>query len=266
MPSGINFFLHILKDFSWLGNWLFLFLSFIECIPFLGAVFPGGTLVSIGGFFAAQGYFNVWDIIIFSSVGAVLGDYLGYSLGRWGRPWLKEKNIIKPELMEKSEKFFHKYGNMGLLWGRFVGATRAIVPFSAGASHMKHRSFLLWNILGAIIWAFFNVGIGYFSGNIIAMVVHKWSQKFGLIIVGLVLIGLVYWLVKRHGRGLWFNLKKQSHILMKKILAGHWYTFLDKRYPIISEFTETPRKEEKVFSFLLIVVILIFLYILALIL
>ena len=264
MNHGINFFLSISQDFSWLGNWLFLLLAFVECVPFAGAFFPGGTLISIGAFFAAQGYFNVWAILVFSIVGAIFGDYMGYSLGRWGRSWLNKKNIIKPKLLEKGDKFFHKYGGMGLLWGRFVGATRAIVPFSAGTAHMKHRTFLFWNVLGAIVWGFFNVGIGYFSGNIISLVIHKWSGHFGLIILIIVIILLIYWIIRKHGQNLWSGFKKESSLFMDKVLSGRWYTALDKRYPVISELTKTSRKQEKVFGFLLITLILILLYIIAL--
>lgn len=266
MESGFNFFLSIVKNFGWLGNWLFLFIAMVECIPFIGVIFPGGTLIYIAGFLAAQGYFAVWKVIIFATIGAIIGDYLGYSLGRWGRPWLEKRRIIKPKLLHKGEKFFTKYGNKSIFWGRFIGPTRAVVPFIAGTARMKQKSFILWSIAGSIVWSSFNAGLGYFSGNIIAIIVRKWSHKLGGALLILIIIALLYWLIRKHGQNFWLSFKKHSQLFTAKLLAGRWYTILDQRYPVISELTQTHQEEERVFGFFLAIIILIFLYILALVL
>ena len=97
MPD-INLLLNLLKEFAWLGNWLFFTLAFIESAPFVGMFIPGATLISVGGFLASQDVLNTWDIIIFATVGAIIGDFFSYSLGRWGGTWIKDKKIktIKP--------------------------------------------------------------------------------------------------------------------------------------------------------------------------
>lgn len=93
MPD-LNLLLSLLTKFAWLGNWLFFILAFIESAPFIGLVIPGATLIFVGGFLAAQGYLNTWDIIIFASIGAICGDFFSYSLGRWGGDFIKEKKIL----------------------------------------------------------------------------------------------------------------------------------------------------------------------------
>ncbi|MFA5109389.1 MAG: DedA family protein [Patescibacteria group bacterium] len=264
MEQGTNFFLPILAKFGWLGNWLFLFIALVECIPFIGAVFPGGTLVTIGGFLAAQGYFNVWKIMAFATVGAIIGDYFGYSLGRWGSEWLKNKKIIKPELIAKGTDFFEKYGNKSIFWGRFFGATRAVIPFIAGASRMKQRPFLFWNVSGAIFWSATSIALGYFSGNIIAAVIKKWSHKLGLVLIIGAAIFLIYWAIKRHGQSLWDYFRKKSDLFTANLFKNRRVANLDNRYPVISEFFLTAATREKIFGGFLGAIILIILYILAL--
>lgn len=264
MRHSFLFFLSVLKNFGWLGSWLFLLIALTECIPFVGMIFPGGTLVSVGGFLAAQGYFNIWSIVVFATIGAIIGDYLGYLLGRWGRPWLEKKGFIKADWIRRGEDFFQKYGNTSVLWGRFIGPLRAVVPFTAGAARMKQRAFIPWNIAGAVGWAFFNAGLGYFSGNIISVVIRRWSHRLGWVLLLLIALGLLYWLIRKHGQSLWLNFKKQSQLFTEKLLAGRWYAILDERYPVISELTRTHAEEEKIYGYFLIVVVLLFLYVLAL--
>lgn len=262
MDKKTDFFLSILAKFGWLGNWLFLFIALAECIPIIGGFFPGGTLISIAAFFAAQGYFDVWDVIIFSIIGAIIGDYSGYSLGRWGSGWLIRRGIIKQETIDKGEDFFRRHGNKSIFWGRFIGATRAIVPFVAGSSKMKARSFLFWNALSAIGWALYNVGIGYFSGNIIAVIIKRGSQRF-FIILGLLLIAFgAYWLIRKKGQNIWGFFVKKSEWFTEKIFSSRWYQKIESRYPVTEELLQSQISQERVFGGVLGASILLLLYIL----
>ncbi len=254
----------ILAKFGWLGNWLFLFIALIECIPFLGSVFPGGTLIFIAGFLAAHGYFNVYDVLIFATLGALIGDYSGYALGRWGGNWLRRKNIIKAELITKGETFFNKYGAPSIFWGRFIGAARAIVPFIAGSTRMRQRTFFFWNFLGAIGWAITHVTLGYFSGNIIALVIHKWSRGLGLIILGAALVFFIYWLIKKHHQNIWRYYMRSSQKFTEKLFSLRWFQKLTGNYPIAGEILGSGIRPEKIFGAFLISFILIILYILVL--
>ncbi len=266
MDQHLNLFLAIFGRFDWLGNWLFLFIALAECIPFLGAVFPGGTLITIGGFFAAQGVFNIWGLIIFSIIGAILGDWGGYALGRWGGKWLEEKGLVKTAWLAKGEEFFQKYGTKSILWGRFVGATRAIVPFVAGVSKMKQRTFFFWNILSALIWAAWNIGIGYFSGNLIAIIIERWSSHLGIGISILAVIALIYLTIKKHGASYWEYFKHINSVFAEKIAASSWFQTLSSRQPAIPEVIGVKKSQEKIFAGFVGLISLIIIYFLILIL
>ncbi|MFA5754388.1 MAG: DedA family protein [Patescibacteria group bacterium] len=266
MEKGLDFFLSILAKFGWLGNWLFLFIALTECVPFFGGFFPGGTLVSIGGFLAAQGYFKIWDIVIFAVIGAVSGDYLGYSLGRWGGGWLERRGLVKKEWLARGENFFKKYGAKSIFWGRYVGATRAVVPFIAGAARMKQSRFFLWNLAGAIFWASYSAFIGYFSGSLIAVIIKKWSHQLGFIILVIIAAAIIYWVIKKRGQSIWRFFKKQSLAFTDWLLDRSWFKRFDSRYPITEEFFRTTIGRERIFGVILWLIVLIMLYGLALIL
>jgi undecaprenyl-diphosphatase len=262
MENALNFFVSLSDKFSWLGNWLFLFIAFTECIPFFGAVFPGGTLVSVGGFLAAQGYFSVWEIILFAVIGAIIGDYLGYSLGRWGGAWMIKKGLFKEEWMTRGEAFFKKHGAKSIFWGRFVGATRAFVPFIAGAGRMPQGKFFFWNASGAIFWAAYSALIGYFYGSIFGVIVRKWSHRLGYVLMAVVIIAALYWLIKKRGQSIWQYFKKWSQAFTDWLLERSWFRRFDSRYPITEEFFVSPVSQERIFGSLLWTIVLIMLYIL----
>lgn len=266
MEHGFNFVFAVIKDFGWLGNWLFFVITILECIPIVGSLLPSGSIIYLGAILAAQGSFNVWEIIIFAVAGSTIGDYLVYVLGRWGRGWLNKKNLIRSDWIEKGEVFFKKYGNKSILWGRFSGPVRAVVPFVAGATRMKQDVFFFWNFISAVAWTLFYVILGYFSGNILTVLIKKWSHRFGLIALVAVCGWLAYLLIRKRGQSFWTYFKRQAHIFYQKLLAGRWYAFLDERYPVVSEFSNTRLIEEKVFIFFIGLFILLILYIITLIL
>jgi len=266
MNINTDLFLSLLDKLGWMGNWLFLFIAAIECIPFIGAVIPGGTLIFVAGFLAAHGYFNVYDVLIFSTLGALLGDYSGYALGRWGGNWLRRNKIISAELITKGEEFFHKYGVPSIFWGRFIGAARAIVPFIAGSTRLKPKIFFFWNLIGAIGWAITHVLLGYFSGNIVAIVIHKWSHRLSIIVIIGLLVLFFYWLIKKHHQNIWRYYVRTSEILTNKLFVYSWFQKLTGQYPIAGELFQNQVNPLKVFSTFLASLILIILYSLVLIL
>ena len=266
MDKGLGFFLPFFINLGWLGNWLFFLIALAECLPFAGTFVPGGTLIAIGGLLASRGYFNPIYLIIFISAGSIIGDYLGYGLGRWGGNWMNKKNIIKPEILVKGQSFFNKYGNKSIFFGRFIGVTRSALPFIAGAARMKTGPFLLWTSIGSIIFAGFNVLLGYFSGSIIGAIVRKWSNHLSLIIIIFFIGGAAYWLIKKHGENILEYFKRQSLIFSDKLIASRPFRYLDERYPIIEELPQSEKNKEFIYGVSLWSLLLLVVYIAALIL
>lgn len=264
---NVDLLLNLLKEFAWLGNWLFFALAFIESAPFVGVFIPGATLISIGGFLASQGYLSTWDIIIFATLGAIIGDFFSYSLGRWGGSWIKNKQKNNSSMISHGEVFFRRHGNKSIFLGRFFGPVRAIIPFIAGLSKMRRKPFIFWNILSAIGWANLNVFLGYFSGTLVVKIFKGWSSGLTLILIMVLVIATIYWTIKKKNQTLKTSFKTNSLNFREYLNHKNWFQKLMLNHPIVSEFfNEYKNANEKLFGGLIITALLIITYILILIL
>lgn len=261
MPD-INLLLNLLKEFAWLGHWFFFTLAFIESAPLVGIFIPGATLISVGGFLASQDILNPWNIVFFATMGAIVGDFFSYSLGRWGGTWIKDKKIINQTLLHHGEKFFKKYGNKSVFWGRFFGPVRAIIPFVAGLSKMKQRPFIFWNILSAIGWSFLNVFVGYFSGTLIISIFKKWSSGINIVIIIIIVLIISYSVIKRKEQSFKSSFQTRSILFVDRLHKYNWFKKLSLKYPFIPDFfKESRRAAEKLFGGIIIFSFLIVIYI-----
>ncbi|HET7553381.1 MAG TPA: DedA family protein [Gemmatimonadaceae bacterium] len=192
-----------------LGNWgyLIIFLgAALECAAFLGLLVPGESLVLVAGFFAHRHVLDLDDVILVVVAGAMIGDNIGYELGRHlGRDWLLHHGHrfgLRESHLARAEKFFARHGGRAVFLGRFVGFARALVPFVAGASRMRYRQFLIYDGIGAVLWGVAFALLGYFLGAS-WHVAEKWVGRGSAIIGGaLLLAGLAVWLRRRRGRGM----------------------------------------------------------------
>jgi len=145
---------------------------FIESGVPIGLVLPlpGDTLLFSAGILAATQAFELVPLIATIIVAAVLGDSAGYWFGSHYGPKLFNKEdalILNKRYLEKTEKFYLKYGRMALIVARFLPVFRTLVPIMAGMGSMKYRTFLAFNIAGACIWGVSLTMLGYFLGNMI---------------------------------------------------------------------------------------------------
>jgi undecaprenyl-diphosphatase len=266
MPN-ITLLTNLLVQFAWLGNWIFFVLAFIESAPLIGIFVPGATLISVGGLLASQGYLSIWNIIFFASIGAIVGDFFSYSLGRWGGDYIKRKGIINKTLIFHGEKFFKRYGNKSIFWGRFFGPIRAIIPFIAGLSRMERRPFIFWNILSGISWAMLNVFLGYFSGTLIITIFKRWSKGMTLILIIILTITIIYWLIKKRGVSIKTSFRANSFLFVEYLNSKIWFNKLTARYPFLADFfNESKYAAEKLFGGIIVFSLLILTYLLIIIL
>jgi undecaprenyl-diphosphatase len=129
-----------------LGTWGYLVIfaaAVLEASAFLGLVVPGETIVIASGFLAWQGLFDVRDVIIVATIGAIIGDSIGYELGRhFGRPWLLSHGRyigLTPRRVRRVDAFFERHGGKAVLLGRFVGIVRALAHFISSTSQEPSR-------------------------------------------------------------------------------------------------------------------------------
>ncbi|WCZ36483.1 DedA family protein [Corynebacterium heidelbergense] len=152
------------------GPWVLVGLAVIVFIesgvlfPFL----PGDSLLVTAAILRDTLETNVWAIITVAITAAVLGDQVGFFLGRrFGRRLFKPNaRILKLRHLEEAEEFFAKYGPLALVLGRFVPIVRTYVPLAAGTAAMSYRRFVVWNISGAVFWVLSMVAIGVLLGGI----------------------------------------------------------------------------------------------------
>lgn len=217
MLTPLNLLPHI-QQFGLFGYWIVLLSALGESLPFVGLLVPGTVVVLISGFFSSQGYLDVGDLIWFSAIGASLGDWVSYRLGKKGTKLFKQENrILKQSLLEKGKVFFYQHGTKSIFFGRFLGPLRSTIPFVAGLSGMSPKLFFFWNIVSAFVWSATYVTLGYFFGELYESI-EAWTTRVGLVLVSLVLlVVLIKYLVKRSGA--FFSLVVFPFRAMYKTLA-----------------------------------------------
>jgi undecaprenyl-diphosphatase len=122
-----------------------------------GAFVPGETSLIIAGALAAQGRLTLTIVIAVAAGAAIIGDNVGYQLGRRGLRQLLERRgrgrARSARLFARGEAFFQRHGRAAVFFGRWLPGLRVLASWLAGANRMPWRSFLLWNALGGISWA-----------------------------------------------------------------------------------------------------------------
>lgn len=191
-------------DLVWrLGHWSYLVVflgATLESAAFLGLLVPGETLVILAGVLVSAGVLGMPEAMTVATAGAVLGDSIGYELGRHlGRPWLAKHGTrvgFHERRLQRMDELFARHGGKAVLLGRLIGFLRALAPFVAGASRMPYRRFLLFNVAGAMLWAIGFVLLGFVLGES-WQVAERWVGRAGLAGGVLVLAAVVVWL-RRH--------------------------------------------------------------------
>lgn len=136
-----------------------------------GIPFPGETMLLLASFFAATNHtLQIPVVIACAALGAILGDNLGYTVGRTGGRALVMRYgkyiFLKQEHLDRAERFFAKHGNKTVFFGRFVSVLRAWAAFLAGVNSMHWRIFLVYNAAGGIIWATIYGLLGFYLGRV----------------------------------------------------------------------------------------------------
>lgn len=143
---------------------------FAETGLFFGFFLPGDSLLFTAGILASQGFFNIWLLVFLTTLAAILGDSVGYWSGKKAGPYIfrrPDSFWFRKERVEDARRFFEKYGPLSIVLARFVPIVRTFTPLVAGVAEMRYSTFLVYNVLGAFLWAFFLPLAGFFMGNIV---------------------------------------------------------------------------------------------------
>ncbi len=130
---------------------------FVESGLLVGFLLPGDTLLVITGVLVYQGFIDVplWIVCLAIFVSAFLGDQLGYWIGLKGGPALFEKKatgFFSRESIDRTNRFFVRFGGFAVTISRFIGVVRTITPVAAGVGRMPYGRFVVYNALGGLVW------------------------------------------------------------------------------------------------------------------
>ena len=144
---------------------------FVETGLLIGFFLPGDSLLFTAGVLVAQAdpFVPLWVILVSAPIAAALGDQCGYLIGRAAGPAVFDRPDAKrlgPAQLARAQSFFDRYGARTVVLARFVPVVRTLAPVMAGASGMKYRTFLLYNVIGALAWGVGVPLLGYLLGGI----------------------------------------------------------------------------------------------------
>jgi len=196
-----EFFLHIDKHLGAAitayggATYLMLFLIiFCETGLVVTPFLPGDSLIFAAGTFSAIGTLNVWVLWLVLLLAAIIGDATNYWIGHALGPKVFRREdhwLFRKEHLERTRRFYDKYGDKTIVLARFVPIVRTFAPFVAGVGGMKYSRFAVFNILGGFVWVTLFTFGGYFFGNL--PVVRK---NFGLVVIVIILLSFVPALVE----------------------------------------------------------------------
>jgi membrane protein DedA with SNARE-associated domain len=165
-----------------------------------GVPIPGETALIAAAVLASQGKLQIVLVIVLAAAGAIVGDNIGYVIGRKGGRWLLERPGIfyrqRLEVLRVGEPFFEAHGPKAVFFGRFLLGLRVWASWLAGATRMHWRSFALWNALGGISWATAVGLIAYLLGHSASHAIEAFGI-YGLVAVLLAIVSGVV-LHRRH--------------------------------------------------------------------
>ncbi len=179
---------HLIQTYSYLGLFLILF---AESGLLAGFFLPGDSLLITAGLLARPGSLdgqnlNLGLVILACTLGAAIGDNVGYWIGRrFGKTVFSrsENKFLNPKQIEKTQAFFKKHGPKAIIFARFIPVVRTISPTMAGVAEMPYSKFLVYDLIGVVLWAAGVPLLGYLLGGLIPNLDH-----YILLVVGLVLV------------------------------------------------------------------------------
>ncbi|MGW2400941.1 DedA family protein [Kitasatospora sp. NPDC001664] len=180
---------HLISTFGLIG---ILVIVFAESGLLIGFFLPGDSLLFTAGLLVADGTYlqqPLWLVCTLIVVAAVVGDQVGYLFGRKVGPSLfrrPDSKLFKQENVEKAAAFFERHGPKAIVLARFVPIVRTFTPIVAGVGRMDYRTFVVYNVLGGVLWGAGVTVLGYFLGQVPFV-----RENIEAMLVGIVLLSVL---------------------------------------------------------------------------
>jgi membrane-associated protein len=175
---------------------------FAECGLLIGFFLPGDSLLFTAGFLASQGLgVDIWPLTVLCALAAAIGPLVGYWYGAWAGPrlfnredsmWFHRRHLMR------AHEFYERHGGKALIIARFMPIVRTFAPVVAGMAAMTYARFVLYTVVGAVLWAVGVTWLGYFLGSLIPDAGKYLEYIVALIIVVSILPPVIHLLRERN--------------------------------------------------------------------
>jgi membrane-associated protein len=184
---------------GWVAYTLIAALVFGETAIFLGFVLPGEAAVVIGGVLASRGHLSLATLAAVVVATAVAGPMVGYEIGRRLGDRLFRARVMRrmPGGPERARTALRDRGALAVLLGRFVAFVRAVMPAAAGAVQVPYRTFLLYDVVGGIVWGVGYCLLGYLAGSAYSAVETRVGTGLAVAVAVVVVAAVAVWVVRR---------------------------------------------------------------------
>lgn len=177
---------------------------FAESGLFFGFFLPGDSLLFTAGFLASQGFFNIAILATGCFIAAVVGDSVGYWMGRkYGKKFFSKEDSLffHKDHLVRANTFYKKHGGKTIIIARFMPFIRSFAPIVAGIGDMTYSSFIFFNIIGGLLWAVGLTTIGFFLGSAIPDIDKYLFPIIGLIVIVSISPAIYHALTNKETRG-----------------------------------------------------------------
>lgn len=193
MNAFLDFFLHLdvhlaalAAQFGWLTYGIIFLIVFCETGLVFTPFLPGDSLIFVAATLASEGTLHLSLLLLVLSLAAILGDSVNYWIGLHFGAVIGRRHWVKAEHLEKTQRFYEKYGKKTIIIARFIPIVRTFAPFMAGMARMRYRDFFTYNVVGGLAWVGFFTFAGYFFGQL------PWVQdNLEKVILGIVALSFV---------------------------------------------------------------------------
>jgi len=167
---------------------------FAESGLLIGFFLPGDSLLFIAGLIAAGGSdlkvsLSLPVILVGCAIAAIAGDQVGYAFGKKVGPALFNKpdsKIFKQQYVRQADAFFDRHGSKAIVLARFVPIVRTFTPILAGVGKMHYRRFVVFNVIGGLVWTVGVIMLGYWFGNVAFI-----KNNIEIVLIGIVVLSII---------------------------------------------------------------------------
>ena len=171
---------------------------FTETGLLIGFFLPGDSLLVTAGLLASQPEFglNVWLMGVILSIAAILGDTVGYHIGKATGPRIftrEDSLFFNRRHLIRAHEFYERHGGKTIVLARFMPIVRTFAPVVAGVADMRYRDFISYNVFGGILWVWSMLLTGYFLGRLVPGIDRHIEKIIILVIFLSILPGIIAW-------------------------------------------------------------------------